>query len=208
MKVIGKLCVITDTSVQNRYTHTELTEMAARGRADMIQFREKNISTSGMIDTACEMRRICRKFGVKFIVNDRTDIAMVSDADGVHLGQTDISAKDARTLLGKSAIIGRTAHSLKEAKQAERDGADYVGFGQIFRTSSKPKTDSPKGIEELRKVCRLVNIPVFAIGGIDISNARSVIDAGAHGIAVIGAVVKSNHPYSAVKQLKLCVLAA
>ncbi len=199
---IGKLCVITDTAVQNKYSHIEIALMAIKGGADVIQFRDKTMSTGGMIETAKKLKKICSKAGVLFIVNDRVDVALVSDADGVHLGKEDIPVKEARKLLGKSKIIGSTAHTLNEAKKAQENGADYLGFGHIFTTSSKQKETPPVGIGELNKVVRIIRIPVFAIGGIGLENISEVVQTGVHGTAVIGSVVKSKNPQKAVNNLR------
>jgi len=202
---IGRLCVITDARVQNRFTHHELALSALRGGADVIQFRDKEMSTSDMIRTAVKLRRLCKRFNALLIVNDRVDVALVTDADGVHLGADDIPIPDARKILGSKRIIGATAHSLQEAIRAEREGADYIGFGHIFPTESKFKQGKPKGIEELNVVCQKLWIPVLAIGGIDPRNAMSVLEAGAYGIAVIGSVARSERPTSVVRKLKkLC----
>src|SRR5205085_7683055 len=133
---------------------------------------------------------------------DRVDIAMLSNADGVHLGRDDISIKDARKLLGKNKIIGGTAHSLNEALEAEKNGADYIGFGHIYPTNSKLKKTKPKGLALLAKVCEAVKIPVIAIGGISIENAKEVLNTGVHGVAIIGSVVKSESPANAARQLR------
>jgi len=199
---IGKLCVITNTAVQNKYTHIEIAQMAIKGGADVIQFRDKNMPTGGMIETAKKLKKICSKAGVLFIVNDRVDIALVSDADGVHLGKEDIPVKEARKLLGKSKIIGGTAHNIKEAKKAQENGADYLGFGHIFTTDSKFKETPPVGPNVLKKVVNIINIPVLAIGGIELENISDVIKTGVHGIAVIGSVVKSKNPQKAVNNLR------
>lgn len=201
-KRIGRLCVITDTTVQNKFSHIELAKMAAKSGADIIQFRDKNLSTSGMLDTAIEIRNICRKAGVTFIVNDRVDIALLSDADGVHLGIEDIPIDEARKVLGRNKIIGGTAHNLREAINAERDGADYIGFGHIYKTSSKKKFSKPKGILYLKKIISNTKIPVMAIGGIGIGNIDEVISAGTHGVAVINSVVCSENPALATRKLK------
>jgi thiamine-phosphate pyrophosphorylase len=136
------------------------------------------------------------------MVNDRIDIALLSGADGVHLGKEDIPVKYARKLLGKNKIIGGTAHSIKEAVQREKEGADYIGFGHIYLTHSKIKTDKPKGTAYLKKIVQKIRIPVLAIGGINPANIKEVMKTGVHGAAVIGAVVKSNNPVKAVKELR------
>lgn len=202
MKKIGKFCVITDTVIQNKYSHEEIAKLAIKGGADMIQFRDKSMPTSEMIETAVNIRKLCNKNYVLFIVNDRVDIAMLSNADGVHLGKEDISIKDARKLLGKNKLIGGTAHSLSEAIKAEREGADYIGFGHIFPTYSKIKKTKPKGIELLSKVCKVVKVPVIAIGGINILNVKEVMSTGVHGIAVIGGVIKTKEPVKSARGIR------
>lgn len=201
MSKIGKLCIITDMHVQTRFTHEELALRALKGGADVIQFRDKKMPTGEMIETALKIKRFCSKFGAQLIINDRVDVALVSDADGVHLGADDIPIADARKLLGRKKIIGATAHSLEEAIDAEHEGADYVGFGHIFPTESKFKRGKPKGLEELSIVCERLRIPLLAIGGISPENAKSVLETGAHGIAVIGSVARSKIPTASVRKL-------
>jgi len=198
----GRLCVITDTSVQKRYSHIEIARMAITGGADVIQFRDKSMPTEQLIETAKKINKICSKAGVLFIVNDRADVALLANADGVHLGIEDIPLKEARKLLGKNKIIGGTAHNIKEAKEAERNGADYIGFGHIYSTASKLKLTSPVGTEKLKYAVKTINIPIFAIGGISLSNIEEIIKTGVYGAAVIGSVVKSTDPSKTVKELK------
>lgn len=198
---IGKLCVITDTAVQKKFPHVEIARMAIRGGAKMIQFRDKKMSTAELIETARMLKKICSKAGVLFIVNDRVDVALISGADGVHLGIEDIPISDARKLLGDDKIIGGTAHSLKEAREAEKRGADYIGFGHIFSTGSKIKSTAPVGVEKLKELVRSITIPVFAIGGIGLDNIKQVIETGVHGAAVIGSVVKSTNPVQSTRKL-------
>lgn len=206
MKIgLGRLCVITDTIVQSRYSHEQIAEQAIQGGADIIQFRDKSMSSGSMVDTAKRIKQLCesvKERKVLFIVNDRVDVALASDADGVHLGLDDIPVKLARKLMGKDRIIGGTAHNMKEAIQVEKDGADYIGYGHIFATLSKAKTTHPVGLEELSIVCKKIKTKIIAVGGISITNAKQVIEAGAYGIAVIGAVAKANDPCGSVKQLR------
>jgi thiamine-phosphate pyrophosphorylase len=202
---IGRLCIITDTELQDRFSHEELAMRALKGGADVIQFRDKKMPTDEMIETAVKIKSLCAKFDAQLIINDRVDVALVSDADGVHLGAGDIPIAHARKLLGRKKIIGATAHSIEEAIQAENKGADYVGFGHIFPTESKFRSGKPKGLKELSIVCEKLRIPVLAIGGISAESAQSVIEAGAYGIAVIGSVARSKNPIAAAKMLKkLC----
>jgi thiamine-phosphate pyrophosphorylase len=187
---------------QNKYSHYELAKMAIKGGADMIQLRDKFLSTSEFIRIAIGIRKLCNKHKVLFVVNDRADAALVSGADGVHLGKEDIPINDAAKILGKKKIVGGTAHTLKEAVQREIEGADYIGFGHIYHTSSKHKSDKPKGIKYLKRVVEKLKIPVFAIGGIGISNINEVMSTGAHGAAVIGSVAGSKYPERVVKELR------
>jgi len=207
LKRIGRLCVITDTSIQSRYTHVDIAEMAVKGGADMVQFRDKELPTAEMINTAKFIASICRKKNVTFIVNDRIDVALSSDADGVHLGINDIPVAEARKLLGYDKIIGGTAHSLDEALYAEQQEADYIGYGHIYPTYSKFKPENPKGISGLKEILENIKTPIIAVGGIDLDNSRDIISAGCYGIAVIGSVVRAENPEKAVKQLRRVVYA-
>jgi thiamine-phosphate pyrophosphorylase len=198
---LGRLHVITDTVIQDRYGHVELARLAIAGGADTIQFRDKSLGAREAIEIASAIRDLCRDSHVTLIINDRVDIAMAVDAEGVHLGQRDLPIADARSLLGPSKLIGGTAANLDEARQVERDGADYVGFGHIYPTTSKHKPGEPKGAALLRRVCTAVGIPVIGIGGIDVPNLGPVVDAGAWGVAVIGAVCKTPDPAAAAARL-------
>ncbi len=202
MKKIGKLCVITDTTIQKKYSHFELAKMAVKGGADIVQLRDKFLPTSQLIKEAVKISAYCKKNHVLFLVNDRVDIAMISNADGVHLGKEDIPVEEARKLLGRKKIIGGTAHSLKEARQREKEGADYIGYGHIYATGSKYKPEKPKGTRELAEIVKKIKTPVLAIGGIGIENIPEIKQTGVHGVAVIGAVVKNKKPQNAVRILR------
>jgi thiamine-phosphate pyrophosphorylase len=199
-KQIASLHVITDTAIQKRFTHLELTELAIAGGAKLIQYREKLASTSERIATAASMKKFCVGSGVAFMVNDRVDIALASDADGVHLGQDDLPLYVARKLLGDFKIIGVSTTNIEQAREAEQNGANYIGFGNIFPTTSKIKTTPAKGLVELQKLCKAVSIPVIAIGGITRKNVQDVLKCGAYGIAVIGDVCGQEHPEEAVRE--------
>jgi thiamine-phosphate pyrophosphorylase len=208
MKKIGKICIITDTVIQKKYSHVEIAKLAVKGGADIIQLRDKTMSTSELIETAKKIALFCKKNNVLFLINDRVDIAMVSRADGVHLGTEDIPVKDARKLLGRSKIIGGTAHSMSEAVQREKEGADYIGYGHIFPTFTKHKPDKPKGTENLKKIVDRISIPVIAIGGIGPGNITEVASTGVHGAAFIGSVLKSKDPVKTIKELRKIMYAA
>jgi len=173
---------------------------AVRAGVSFVQYREKDKDTLFLYREALQISEICRSFNTPFVVNDRIDIAMAVDADGVHLGQTDMPYDVARSLLGKKKIIGITVHNIEEAILAEKQGADYIGVAPIFSTATKKDAGEPcglKGLEEIKKVCK---IPVAAIGGINISNAHDVIKAGADMICAISAVVSSNDVFGEIEK--------
>ncbi len=161
---------------------------ALRAGVKFVQYRAKHLNTIQMYEEALQLRKICRD--VKFIINDRVDLALAVNADGVHIGQDDLPFAIARRLMGKRKIIGVTVHSVCEARQARRLGADYLGVSPIFKTSTKEDAGRPIGIIELKKIRKAVAVPLIAIGGIDLSNAEEVIDAGADGLCAISSVVR------------------
>jgi thiamine-phosphate pyrophosphorylase len=202
MKRIGNFHVLTDTCLQSRFSHAELTRLAIAGGADTIQFRQKEGATRQMIRAAEEMRDLCQKAGVTFIVNDRVDVAIASHADGVHLGQDDFPIPLARKLLGEKAIIGGSASSLEEAQKCLKEGADYIGFGPVYPTTSKEDAAPAAGLGAMRQIVETIPLPVIAIGGIAVNNASPLIRAGAHGIAVISAVCCQQDPAEAARCLR------
>lgn len=201
MKRIGRLHVLTDMDLQSAFNHVDLTRLAIRGGADTIQFRQKRGSTLEMINTASLMKQVCEEAGVTFIVNDRIDVALAVDADGVHLGQEDFPIPQARELLGDDRIIGGSAATIEEAKLCLTLGADYVGFGPVFPTTSKDDAGPVSGIAVLRKVVDEIPLPIIGIGGITEENTQDVRGAGAYGIAVISAVCCQVDPEGAARAL-------
>jgi thiamine-phosphate pyrophosphorylase len=202
MKQIGRLHILTDVQIQNRFTHVRLTEMAIAGGADTIQFRQKHGSTSEMIGIAKDMKLICEKAGVPLIVNDRVDIAIAADTDGVHLGQDDFPITLARKLLGDDKIIGGSAKNLEEAIKCVSQGTDYIGLGPVYPTISKEDSGPPTGIEMLKRITGEIDLPIIAIGGIDFESVPEIMRSGAHGIAVISAVCCRDDPKQATRILK------
>ena len=201
MKHIGKLHVLTDTILQSRFSHAELTRLAIAGGADTIQYRQKNGSTREMIEIAQNMKRMCTEAGVTFIANDRLDVAIAAEADGVHLGQDDFPVPLARELLGEGRIIGGSAATIEEARKCLSEGADYVGFGPVFPTTSKDDAGPVSGIDILKQVVETIPLPIIAIGGIGAENIPYVMRTGAHGIAVISAVCCQDDPEQATRSL-------
>jgi thiamine-phosphate pyrophosphorylase len=196
---LGRLHVITDTSLQSRYTHADLTRLAIDGGADTIQFRQKEGSSLEMYNNAEAMMKICREAGITMIVNDRLDVALAVDADGVHLGQSDIPLPVARKLLGNEKLIGGSAVNFDELQRVNDEGADYVGYGPVFGTISKADPGDPKGISYMKTVAERSSIPVIAIGGIKLQHIQDLLSTGIHGIAVISAICCETDPTAATK---------
>ena len=164
------------------------------------QYRDKTGSRRSIYETCMRLATIARNRGAVFIVNDHPDIAVAVDAAGVHLGQDDLPIETARKIMGADAIIGISTHSSEEAKVAEQAGADYIGFGPVYRTLTKD-VGKIQGVEALRRIKRTVSIPVIAIGGINHENCRLAMEAGADGVAVISAILGANNPADAARRM-------
>jgi thiamine-phosphate pyrophosphorylase len=202
------LYVITDAKLSRGRSHLEVAQAAIEGGASIIQFREKEMTTRELVETARSLKELTSQKGVPFIVNDRLDVALAVEADGVHVGQEDMPADMARQLIGPHKILGVSASTVEEALQAEKDGADYVSASPVFTTPTKPDTPPPTGLEGLRAIVEAVNLPVIAIGGINEKNAAEVMEAGAQGVAVISAVVSAPDIAAAARHLRETLEAA
>jgi len=200
-KKIGRLHVLTDAVLQSRFSHLELTRMAIDGGADTIQFRQKSGPAREMIEIARRLKKLCADAGVTFMVNDRMDVAIAADADGVHLGQDDFPILLARKYLGKNRIIGGSAATLEEAEKCLTERADYIGFGPVYPTDSKTDAGPVSGIDLLKRIVETIPLPIIAIGGISVENTPDVMHAGAHGIAVISSVCCQKDPAQATRAL-------
>ena len=180
---------ITDTRISG-ISHAEQIERLAAGGATLIQLREKHASPAEFFDAAEKAMNVALKRGVKIIINDRVDIALALQADGVHLGQDDLSPREARTLLSESAIIGYSTHSVEQAIEAIKLPIDYIAIGPAFETTTKLNPDAVVGMDGLRRMRNAIGkFPLVAIGGINLANLRSVFDAGADSAAIIGALL-------------------
>lgn len=195
------LYVCTDRGLMSSATIEESVEQAILGGCTVIQLREKECSSREFFETARKVKEITKRYQVSLIINDRVDIALAVDADGVHVGQSDLPAKVVRKLLGKDKIIGVSAAKVEEAVQAQEDGADYLGVGAMFATGTKTNTRSVS-IEDLKKICSSVQIPIVAIGGIHEDNAASLKNTGIAGLAVVSAVVAQPDVALAAARLK------
>jgi len=179
----------------------ETTRLVIDGGADAIQLREKTISDSEFITLASEVRDITTNSDTLLIINDRVHVAREVNADGVHLGQQDMSILEARDIIGNQKIIGVSTHSVVQAKQAQKDGADYIAIGPIYPTKTKDYEPSV-GIKIIREILGTVNIPFIAIGAITLENIDDVLKAGASRIAVCSAIIGSKDIYSSTRQFK------
>ncbi|ADN35050.1 thiamine-phosphate pyrophosphorylase [Methanolacinia petrolearia DSM 11571] len=196
------LYVVTDREIGRGRTHQEIALEAAAGGADVIQFRDKTLLIREFIETAKEIRDITSASGAMFIVNDRIDAALAVGADGVHLGQNDMTADWARRISPPGFIIGISVGNVAEAIEAESAGADYVALSPVFSTVSKDDAGPGHGLEMLSRIRSNVDIPVIGIGGIGLHNVKDVLSAGADGIAVISAVAGADDIRSAAEEMK------
>jgi thiamine-phosphate diphosphorylase len=199
-KVISGLYVIIDPDACRGRSVIDVARMALAGGASIVQWRDKRRGEREQLDDARALAGLCREYGAIFIVNDHPDLALASEADGVHLGQDDRPIADVRPLVGNAMVIGVSTNNAAEARLAEVAGADYVAVGAIFPTASKAVTRAAS-LERLREVKSAVHVPVVAIGGINASNIASVVAAGADAAAVISAVCAADDPRAAAAEL-------
>lgn len=194
------LYVITDKKLGNGSIE-EAVRKAIAGGATIVQYREKNADTAEMVRTAGCLHRITKAAGIPLIINDRLDVALAVNAEGVHVGQEDMAASTARKIIGDGKLLGVSARTVDEASAAVRDGADYLGVGDIFGTASKNDAGVPIGLKMVKKIADRVTIPVVGIGGITKVNAASVMESGADGIAVISAIIGKPDPEREAREL-------
>ena len=175
-------------------------EEGIKGGVTVVQIREKTADTLDFFNLALKVKEITRKYNVPLIINDRVDIALAIDAEGVHVGQSDMPCDVTRKLVGPDKIVGVSAATIDEAKKAEKDGADYIGTGAVFPTATKD--DAPKITKkDLKEIVDSINIPVVAIGGITLDNAHELIDTGIAGLSVVSAIMSSDDPKKSSEKL-------
>jgi len=192
-----KIYLVTDEKACLGKDFYACIEEAIKGGVKIVQLREKNISTKDFYEKALKVKEICKNYGALFIINDRLDIAQAVGADGVHLGQSDMPIEEARKILKDKFLIGATARNIEEAKKVELSGADYIGSGAIFGTSTKDNAKKLE-MEELKKIVASVKIPVFAIGGININNVGSLKNIGLQGICAVSGILSEKDCKKAV----------
>jgi len=179
-----------------------IVEEAVKGGVTMVQIREKDCSTLDFVNYAINFHKFLKPLGIPMIINDRLDVALASDAEGLHIGQNDMPYSITRKLLGPDKIIGLSVENMDEVKYANKLDVDYIGISPVFLTDTKTDTAAPFGIEGIKKVSALTLHPAVAIGGIHDFNVRQVISAGADGVAVVSEIIASKNPYMAAKSLK------
>ncbi len=204
LRRIAGVYVITDRFINPKRSHLDIARAAVEGGAFVLQLRDKEATTRQLLEWAREIRDLTRRTGTLFIVNDRVDIALAADADGIHVGDDDMPVPIARRLLGAGKIIGRSVANEKEALQAVAEGADYVSIGSIFTTSTKPDAGEPVGVEMVKRVRQVLppHYPLVAIGGINLQNAAAVFEAGADAVAVVSAIACADDPIKVIRQFQ------
>lgn len=196
-----RLYAVTDRAWLSHQTLKEQVEEALKGGATCIQLREKELDELSFLEEAEELCALCRAYHVPFIVNDNVKIALACGADGIHVGQHDMQAGDVRKTIGDNMILGVSAQTVEQALEAERNGADYLGVGAVFATSTKLDADAVSH-ETLREICRAVSIPVVAIGGISKENIMQLSGTGVDGVALVSAIFASGDIENTCRELR------
>ena len=209
MKADLRLYALLDPMVAGGRTLADLAANIA-GSTTLVQLRDKHGSTRTMVQEARALRAVLEPAGIPLLINDRVDVALAAEADGVHIGQDDMAPEDARLLLGRTAIIGLSLSSVKHAQEAPLDLIDYVGIGAVYPTGSKDDASTPIGVAGLREIVEVVRarkprFPICGISGINAGNAADVIAAGADGVAVISALSLAPDPAKAAQDLRTIV---
>ncbi|MDY6795014.1 MAG: thiamine phosphate synthase [Actinomycetota bacterium] len=201
------LYIITESRTGFERDHLDMASAALEGGADVLQLRDKGLGGREMMGLTLRMRELIESGGNRclMVINDRLDVAVAAEADGVHLGQQDLPAKAARSVAGDKMIIGISASTVEEAERAQDDGADYLGVGPVYPTPTKLDAGLPIGVEGIRRIKEVVEIPIVAIGGIGPENLERVMEAGADGVAVISAISAAADMLEAVRQLRRAV---
>lgn len=201
MHVDYSLYLVTDRNIVGSRDFLQAVEQAIKGGVTLVQLREKDISSLDFYHLAAKMKEITHAWHVPFIINDRLDIALAVDADGLHIGQDDLPLTAARSLLGPGKILGYSVSTVEEAIYGEKNGADYLGAGTVFPTGSKADTGEPIGLRGLQKIKQNVSVPVVGIGGIGVSNLQEVKATGIDGVSLISAILGNNDIEESSRQL-------
>ncbi len=202
------LYLVTDRSLSMGRSLPFIVGEAVKGGVTIVQLREKDCSSREFYQLALQLKNILKPYHVPLIINDRLDISQAVDADGVHIGQSDLPAGIVRTILGKDKIIGLSVEDIQQAHEANKMDIDYIALSPVFLTPTKTDTEKPLGLEGVKKITSVIRFPSVAIGGMNAKSARDVIGNGATGIAVVSAIVSAPDPYLASCELKRTVLQA
>lgn len=202
MAVDYTLYLVTDRKLVGSKDFLTSVKRALEGGVTLIQLREKDAGSKEFYELGLQVKKIAAEFGVPLIINDRVDLALVLDADGVHIGQNDLPIEHVRRMIGKDKLLGYSVANQEEAVYGEAMGADYLGAGPVFPTGSKKDASEPIGLEGLKTIKQCVNIPVVGIGGIGTANLSQLKSAGINGISVISAILSEEDPYCAARELK------
>ena len=195
------LYAVTDRAWTGKQTLYEQVEAALKGGVTCVQLREKELDETAFLQEAKELCALCRRYGVPFLVNDNVEIAIACGADGIHVGQEDLAAGEVRRRVGENMILGVSVHTVEEACQAVRDGADYLGLGAVFPTNTKTDVEQMSN-ETLRAICDAVNVPIVAIGGINRGNILKLAGSGVDGVALVSAIFSAEDIEGACRELR------
>jgi thiamine-phosphate pyrophosphorylase len=195
------LYAVTDRTWLKGRSLAGVVDEALKAGVTFLQLREKDLDYDSFLSLAIEIKKIAKKYNIPYVINDNVDIAPACDADGVHVGQDDMKANDVRKIIGPDRILGVSAQTVEQAVEAEKNGADYIGVGTVFPTSTKPEAEAVS-FETLREICGAVSIPVVAIGGINRDNVTKLAGSGIAGIAVVSAIFARDNITAAIKELR------
>lgn len=195
-----RLCLVTDRRLAGGRPITEIVAAAIRGGATMVQLREKSATTRAFLEEARALKALLAPLGIPLIINDRVDIALAVDADGVHVGQTDLPIDEVRRIAGANKIVGLSITNAAQIARADAAAADYLGIGPLYQQQTKDDASTPLGIEGFRRLRAQTEKPVMAIGGLKPDNSALVLAAGADGLAVVSAIVGAEEPEMAARQ--------
>ncbi len=195
------LYAVTDRAWTGKQTLYEQVEAALKGGVTCVQLREKELDETAFLQEAKELCALCRRYGVPFLVNDNVEIAIACGADGIHVGQEDLAAGEVRCRVGENMILGVSVHTVEEACQAVRDGADYLGLGAVFPTSTKTDVEQMSN-ETLRAICDAVDVPIVAIGGINRGNILKLAGSGVDGVALVSAIFSAEDIEGTCRELR------
>lgn len=196
------LYLVTDRSLSLGRSLESVVEEAVKGGVTMVQLREKDCSTKAFYDLSIRMKTILKPYRIPLIINDRLDIALACDAEGLHIGQSDMPYPVARKLLGKDKIIGLSVENIEDAIAANELDIDYIGISPVYSTATKTDTATALGLEGIRNIMNISKHPSVGIGGIDHTNTNAILSAGANGISVVSAIMSANDPQESARQLK------